>query len=853
MTGPRNGELLDDRYRVERPIARGGMSTVYRCVDTRLGRNVAAKVLAPELSADPVARSHFKREARAMAQLSHPCLVNVYDTGSDGAYDFLIMELITGGTLRELTAERGPMPPHAATAVMVPVLTALAVAHRAGMVHRDVKPDNILINGDHQVKLSDFGLVRAASTSVTGSHKIAGTVAYLSPEQVTGEPIGPASDVYSAGIVLFELLTGRTPFAGDDVYEHARARVTGIVPPPSSLIDGVPTLFDHLIATATARDPRERFTDAQEFLDALEDVARELRLPDYVVPVPENTAARRAGENLTLPTDVLTRVNDREDRSTTVLPPSSQQSSPQETAILPTTRPAAPPAAGVSGVAGGAATAVGAGTAALGSAAVAGATAAGRATAAGDIASHAGSESLASYVHAADSTRRYDLEPDRRERERDEQQAIEIDAYGRSQSPETQSYGQQRAPETQVYDSTRFYDQDRGYPEADADYAYGRPDEYQGQRVPAEYDAPRTPDELTEKPVKQVTNRSTGKFITWFVVVILLAAAVGVGGWWFGSGRYGELPDITGLSQQEAFVRIDNAGFEPAVVEVYNNDIPKGDAVGTDPATGQRAVRGRSVALLVSLGRPTVPAIPASGSLADFEAALKERTFTPVTGDPVYSDTVPKGSVAASSPAPGQVAPVGTVVTVSLSQGKKPVSIPELVGKKLDDAIKALEKAGLKACETTKEFSSTVPGGSVISSSPGENETVESGDSVNLLVSNALTVPDVKGASVTEALATLREAGFVGHADSNSGTVAAVYPSPGTLVEPSDNKVDLVVSDKVTIPDLTGWTREEIDRRLRELGLSATLRGNANGTAYRQQPSAHTTVDKNDTLRVWLK
>ncbi|MGS2663765.1 Stk1 family PASTA domain-containing Ser/Thr kinase [Corynebacterium glucuronolyticum] len=710
MNGPRNGELLDGRYRVERPIARGGMSTVYRCVDTRLGRNVAAKVLSPELSADPAARSHFKREARAMAQLSHPCLVNVYDTGSDGAYDFLIMELITGGTLRELTAERGPMPPHAATAVMIPVLTALSLAHRAGMVHRDIKPDNILINGDHQVKLSDFGLVRAASTSVTGSHKITGTVAYLSPEQVTGEPIGPASDVYSAGIVLFELLTGRTPFSGDDVYEHARARVTGIVPPPSTLIDGVPHLFDHLIATATAREPEERFSDAQEFLDALEDVARELQLPEYEVPVPQNTAAKRAGSNLTVATDVLTRTG----HETAVLPTVTAPAQNPETAVMPASQ------------------------------------------------EH---NQLADYV----------------------------------QAPEPAS---QPEPETQP---------------------------------------------------EPVSNRSTGRFIVWFVVVVLIAAAVGVGGWWFGSGRYGELPDITGLNQDAAYTQIDNAGFEPVVIEVYDNNVPKGQATGTDPLTGEREVRGRSVVLYVSLGKPTIPALPSSQSPGEYEQQLKSRTLTPVIGEETYSDTVPEGLVAAVNPQPGTEVAVGSSVTIHLSKGKKPVTIPDLVGKKLEDAIDALKKAGLDLGETTKQFSADVAGGSVIASSPKANETTGSGSSVDLVVSNALTVPDVTGKTVAEGIETLKKAGFEGTADSQSGIIEAVYPKPGTRVEQQDNKVDLVVSDKVRVPDLTGLSREEIDKTLRSLGLSAKLYGISGGKAYKQTPTEGTSVEKQDTLRVWLK
>lgn len=293
MTHLAAGDELEGRYLVDRPIARGGMSTVYRCLDTRLGREVAAKVMDERYVHDDVFLERFAREARAMAQLNHPNLVNVYDFSAAGQDVFLIMELITGGTLRELLAERGPMPPHAATAVMRAVLTGLDVAHRRGLVHRDIKPDNVLINGDSTVKLADFGLVRAASESRHSTDQIIGTVAYLSPEQVDGTEITQASDVYSAGIVLFELLTGSVPFDGDTPLAHAMARLHMDVPAPSSRMQGVPMLFDELVATATARNPRDRFTDAGEFLDALDDVAEEMNLPDFSVPAPTQSAANR--------------------------------------------------------------------------------------------------------------------------------------------------------------------------------------------------------------------------------------------------------------------------------------------------------------------------------------------------------------------------------------------------------------------------------------------------------------------------------------------------------------------------------------------------------------------------------
>ena len=300
MTRLNVGDILEGRYRIDQPIARGGMSTVYRCVDMRLGRAVAAKVMDERYHDDPVFVTRFEREARAMAQLSHPNLVGVHDFSADGLPIYLIMELITGGTLRELLAERGPMPPHAAAGVMHSVLAGLSEVHAAGLVHRDIKPDNVLITSTHRVKVGDFGLVRSARAEHDSSGHIVGTVSYLSPEQVTGADIPPASDVYSAGIVLFELLTGTVPFSGETPLAHATARVHADVPAPSSRIEGVPMLFDALVATATARHPAERFADAGEFLDALDDVSRELQLPAFTVPIPHNSAAARTAA---VPTD----------------------------------------------------------------------------------------------------------------------------------------------------------------------------------------------------------------------------------------------------------------------------------------------------------------------------------------------------------------------------------------------------------------------------------------------------------------------------------------------------------------------------------------------------------------------
>lgn len=289
------GAVLDGRYRIDEVIATGGMSTVYRGLDTRLDRPVALKVMDTRYSGDQQFLERFQREARAVARLKDPGVVAVYDQGIDGRHPFLVMELVEGGTLRELLNERGPMPPHAVAAVLRPVLSGLAVAHRAGLVHRDIKPENVLVSDDGEVKIADFGLVRAvADAKITSTSVILGTAAYLSPEQVGTGDASPRSDVYGLGILTYELLTGTTPFTGDTALAVAYQRMDNDVPPPSASISGVPTQFDEFVACATARRPADRYADAQDMGDELDAIAEELGLPEFRVPAPRNSAQHQA-------------------------------------------------------------------------------------------------------------------------------------------------------------------------------------------------------------------------------------------------------------------------------------------------------------------------------------------------------------------------------------------------------------------------------------------------------------------------------------------------------------------------------------------------------------------------------
>ncbi|WP_030482327.1 Stk1 family PASTA domain-containing Ser/Thr kinase [Nocardioides aequoreus] len=269
------GRVLDGRYRLEEQIARGGMATVHRATDLRLDRTVAVKVMHDGLAHDDDFVRRFQREARAAARLSHPGVVAVFDTGDDDGTLYLVMELVGGRTLRQLIREEAPLRPVRALRLVESVLEALAAAHAAGIVHRDVKPENVLVTEEGRVKVADFGLSRAVSAdtqhTATGEVLI-GTVSYLSPELVVDGRADARADVYATGVVLFELLTASKPHQADSPIQVAYKHVHEDVPAPSSRVDGVPDYVDALVARATARTTELRPADARVLLHQVRQV-----------------------------------------------------------------------------------------------------------------------------------------------------------------------------------------------------------------------------------------------------------------------------------------------------------------------------------------------------------------------------------------------------------------------------------------------------------------------------------------------------------------------------------------------------------------------------------------------------
>ena len=252
------------------------MATVYVATDLRLERRVALKVMHGHLSDDTVFQSRFIQEARAAARLADPHVVNVFDQGQDGDLAYLVMEYLPGITLRELLREQRRLTVPQTITIMDAVLAGLAAAHRAGIIHRDVKPENVLLAEDGRIKIGDFGLARATSANTATGQMLLGTIAYLAPELVTRGTADARSDIYALGIMLYEMLTGEQPYKGEQPMQIAYQHATDSVPRPSAKNPGVPEQLDELVLWATERQPDDRPADARAMLDRLREIEKDL-------------------------------------------------------------------------------------------------------------------------------------------------------------------------------------------------------------------------------------------------------------------------------------------------------------------------------------------------------------------------------------------------------------------------------------------------------------------------------------------------------------------------------------------------------------------------------------------------
>ena len=621
LQDPLVGQVLDGRYRIEARVAAGGMATVYRAVDTRLDRVLALKVMHPALAADTAFVERFIREAKAVARLDHPNVVSVYDQGNDGRYVYLAMEYVAGCTLRELLHEQGALSPRAALDILEPILAALGAAHLAGLVHRDMKPENVLIGDDGRVKVADFGLVRAAGTDTTSTSGVLGTVAYLAPEQIEDGTAEPRSDVYACGVMLYEMLTGDKPHHGGSaaavLYQHLHEDV----PPPSAEVPGLAPGLDTLVVGAAARDPLARPADAVALLALLRSVRAGLTGPELDAVPPQ-----AAGQVPPAGTEDRTTVLPRTTTARHGMPPLEKTSRFQVPPDL--VRDDDPPPAGGPRSRRGLVALVTA------------------------LALILGIGAVVWYVDSGQFTRVPAL--------------LDLTAGQAQQQLRAAGLGEQVA---QDFSETI----PRG-------------------RV------------ISTDPAPGARIRGNG------TVEVVLSRGP----------RRVAVPDVRGSALARARQAIRDAGLVPGTVSrVFDDTVPAGSVISTDPAPGTPRASGDAVALTVSRGRAVAVPNVVGATVSDAEQQLQAAGLkVVVSGTPVFSDDVPKDSVARQDLAPGSRVAQGDTVTLTVSKGQQLFQVPDETGKDVKAAKAELEAAGFKVSViqlffTGKVFNQSPPGGSM--------------------------------------------------------------------------------------------------------------------------------------------
>lgn len=607
------GELLDGRYRVLERLADGGMASVYLAVDTRLDREVALKVMRPHLAQDETFRSRFHREARSAARLSHPGVVAVFDQGEDEGRMFLAMEYVPGQTLREVIQAEGALTPRAALDIMLPVLEALAAAHRAGIIHRDVKPENVILREDGAVKVADFGLARAVTshTVTSSSGLLLGTVSYLSPEQVERGIADARSDVYAAGLVLFEMLTGTKAFDGDTAINVAYQHVHAGAPRLASRVPDAPEVLDELVAAATSRDPDGRPADAAAFAGLVRTARRELsadELDDRPSAAEAGALAATVTRTTALPLDRQTRDRQTRDRGEPAAPSLRDQ-----------VRGATPATAGV-------------------------------------------------------AVRRT---PVSRERRRALWPWILVVVAAAIASA-----------------TAWFFIAGPGAPTV-VPAVVGKPVAAAESALRVAHLDPTRREGFSETVAKGVVISSTPKAteeVRRGTTVTLVVSK--------GPERYA-VPTLAGTSQAEATDRITGANLVLGeVTEKFDEKVPEGQVIASDPKAGTSLKRGTTVALTVSKGRQPIKVANFTGKpLSSAKTALGKAGLVVEVSGEENSDTVPAGSIIRQEPAGGTLFK-GDKVTVVTSKGPVLVAIPTgLIGKQFTEVKGLLEGLGFTVRE----------------------------------------------------------------------------------------------------------------------------------------------------------
>jgi eukaryotic-like serine/threonine-protein kinase len=584
--------LFDGRYRIQRKLGAGGMADVYLAEDQELGRRVAIKILNSRHGNDDQFIERFRREAKNAAALNHPNIVSIYDRGEAEDTYYIAMEFLDGRTLKELIVGRGAAPVNVAIEYARQILSALRFAHRHGIVHRDIKPHNVLVDGEGRVKVTDFGIARAGASQMTEAGSIVGTAQYLSPEQARGGEVDPRSDLYSLGVVLYELLTGKTPFDGETPVEIAMKHLSNTPAPPSKLRPDVPRELDMVVMRALAKNPDERYQSADEMESDLERVARGARVSAATV-------------------DTATQVLRRPAAAATAV-----TSATAATMIAPPPATATPPPV-----------------------------------------------------------------------VRDEEEFEEAGGPERPLWPWLVAIGFVIAA---VIAGFFVWNELTGTPQVPVNNYVGETQSAAVQQIRAAGLVPAV-DKATNASVDQgkvfKQDPTAGKTVDKGGTITITVST---------GPRKVSVPAVKGEQWSEAQQTLVNAGFKPQKFSVGGDTA--GQVTATDPPAGTSLAVGSKIRVNVMSGPVTAP-VPSVVGLSIQEATDKLNAAG-FKANPSYTDsTATKDQVLSQNPAPGTKEAKGTSVTLKVSNGPPPVTVPSVVGYTSQQAIQALEAQGFQVTE----------------------------------------------------------------------------------------------------------------------------------------------------------
>ncbi|MEO3943533.1 Stk1 family PASTA domain-containing Ser/Thr kinase [Paenarthrobacter nicotinovorans] len=640
------GTMVDGRYLVRSRLAKGGMSTVYLATDQRLERDVALKVLHPHLANDPTFLQRLSREAKAAASLSHPHIVGVLDQGEDGHVAYLVMEYVKGHTLRDVLSEQGALAPRLALALIDPVIEGLAAAHGSGLIHRDIKPENVLIADDGRIKVGDFGLARAVSAN-TSTGALIGTVAYLAPELVLGQPADARSDIYSAGIMLYEMLTGQQPYAGDSPIQVAYQHVNSVVGRPSDIAPGLAEDLDELVQWCTAADAENRPVNGTALLTELRHIRTTLS--------DEQLDHKQSQDHSPYPTASTTALNGGAEHPTEAL---STTASPTEF-ISHQSNPTTIMAAGGSAL----------------------------------------QHSKASPGGDVDQDLR---QPGKRELKRLEKQQSKDRARAAATPVRPLREGNPRRRgiiwaivivilAMLAASAGWFFGMGPGSPGTVPDVKNKTVAEAQQLLRTAGFQSePRDVfDDDILAGLAVGTEPESGAEVRKFQSITLFVSK---------GAQLFPLPDLTGGTLDEAKTALNAAEMALGnVTEAFDEKIPAGVVIAQDPAKGKEVRHGTPVALEVSKGPQPIPVPDVRGKPQDAAVkAIQDAGLKAVIAPETVNDkSVPKGAVVSQAPANGTLIR-GESVTITVSKGPKLVSVPSFIGKQAAEAERELKKLGFK-------------------------------------------------------------------------------------------------------------------------------------------------------------